>query len=117
MSFCNLFLIIVLVLLDTSKINVKLLIRLTGSTYYICSLNLAEINKRGGITIIVYQGKQIFFHNHYVFISLIFGAISLLPFITSLTTVFIMSTSFIVSVVFIVWYANSIKFVFLKIIF
>ncbi|MCY9549066.1 PH domain-containing protein [Lysinibacillus xylanilyticus] len=41
----------------------------------------------------------------------IFGAISLLPF-TSLSTVIIMSTAFIVSVVFVWWYANSIKFVF-----
>ncbi|MFB7160206.1 MULTISPECIES: PH domain-containing protein [unclassified Lysinibacillus] len=42
----------------------------------------------------------------------IFGAISLLPIITSLLTVIIMSTAFIVSLVFIWWYANSIKFVF-----
>lgn len=42
----------------------------------------------------------------------IFGAISLLVFITSLSTVIIMSTSFIVSVVFIWWYANSIQFIF-----
>ncbi|MFJ7887331.1 PH domain-containing protein [Lysinibacillus xylanilyticus] len=41
----------------------------------------------------------------------IFGAISLLPF-TSLSTVIIMSTAFIISVVFVWWYANSIKFVF-----
>jgi len=41
----------------------------------------------------------------------IFGAISLLPF-ASLSTVIIMSTAFIVSVVFVWWYANSIKFVF-----
>ncbi|KOP78698.1 hypothetical protein AMS59_12875 [Lysinibacillus sp. FJAT-14745] len=42
----------------------------------------------------------------------IFGAISLLLFIISLSTVIIMSTFFIVSVVFVWWYANSIKFVF-----
>ncbi|MFJ6266643.1 PH domain-containing protein [Lysinibacillus xylanilyticus] len=41
----------------------------------------------------------------------ILGAISLLPF-TSLSTVIIMSMAFIVSVVFVWWYANSIKFVF-----
>ncbi|MGE7910600.1 PH domain-containing protein [Lysinibacillus xylanilyticus] len=41
----------------------------------------------------------------------IFGAISLLPF-ASLSTVIIMSTAFIVSIVFVWWYANSIKFVF-----
>ncbi|MFJ7183867.1 PH domain-containing protein [Lysinibacillus xylanilyticus] len=41
----------------------------------------------------------------------IFGAISLLPF-ASLSTVIIMSTAFIVSVVFVWWYANSIKFIF-----
>ena len=42
----------------------------------------------------------------------IFGAISLLLFITSLSTVIIMSTSFIVSLVYIWWYANSIQFIF-----
>ncbi|MFJ6210643.1 PH domain-containing protein [Lysinibacillus sp. NPDC092081] len=42
----------------------------------------------------------------------IFGAISLLVFITSLSTVIIMSTSFIVSVVYFWWYANSIRFIF-----
>lgn len=42
----------------------------------------------------------------------IFGAISLFLFITSLSTVIIMSMAFIVSVVFVWWYANSIKFVF-----
>ena len=41
----------------------------------------------------------------------IFGAISLLPF-ASLSTIIIMSMAFIVSVVFVLWYANSIKFVF-----
>lgn len=41
----------------------------------------------------------------------IFGAISLLPF-ASLSTVIIMSMTFIVSLVFVWWYANSIKFVF-----
>lgn len=40
------------------------------------------------------------------------GGISLLLFITSLSTVIIMSTVFIISVIFIWWYANSIKYVF-----
>lgn len=61
----------------------------------------------------VYQGKTNIFFTIIMFLLVwIFGAISLLPFITSLSTVFIMSTAFIVSVVFIFWYANSIKFVF-----
>ncbi|GAB0167688.1 PH domain-containing protein [Lysinibacillus sp. CTST325] len=42
----------------------------------------------------------------------IFGAISILLFISSLSTVIIMSTVFIISIVFFWWYANSIKFVF-----
>lgn len=46
------------------------------------------------------------------FLVWIFGAIALLPFITSFLTVIIMSTAIIVSVAFIWWYANSIKFVF-----
>ncbi|MEB2281961.1 PH domain-containing protein [Lysinibacillus xylanilyticus] len=61
----------------------------------------------------VYRAKTDIFFTIIMFLLVwIFGAISLLPFITSLSTVVIMSTAFIVSVVFIFWYANSIKFVF-----
>ncbi|MFF2175988.1 PH domain-containing protein [Lysinibacillus sp. NPDC058147] len=72
-----------------------------------------KINKKGGITLMVHHAKTDIILIITMFLLVwIFGAISLFLFITSLSTVIIMSMAFIVSVVFVWWYANSIKFVF-----
>jgi hypothetical protein len=61
----------------------------------------------------VYQAKVDIFLILFIFLLVwTMGGISLLLFITSLSAFIIMSTVFIISVVFIWWYANSIKFVF-----
>ncbi len=74
---------------------------------------LMEIKKKGGIIPMVYHAKTDIILAIIIFLLVwMFGAIPLFLFIRSLSTVIIMSMVFIISVVFIWWYANSIKFVF-----
>lgn|SRR5690554_1637918 len=61
----------------------------------------------------VYHSKADVFSIIFIFLLVwIMGAMSLLPFITSLLTVIIISLFFIISTIFIWWYAISIKYVF-----
>lgn len=61
----------------------------------------------------VYHSKPDIFSITFIFLLVwIMGAISLLPFIASLSNVMIISVLFIISAVFIWWYAISIKYVF-----